>query len=280
VSRLRLNQTDGSIIGAELIINGSEGYQRFCSASLVEGYGFEHPTFFTNEEVDDGIVLAIDAVNETITEMPWLGKFSHENTIHVPLFSNTVNKTVVLSFEDGDATESEVYIYVADTPRDLLSGKGKLYVFGASGNTNTSTAAAAENKSSYSSWDDIYFSNGVVSGKFIPLTWDYKTQNETELDNEAIAVGGFQFIRPEDGAMNKREGMQNILYMAETGSDKDENEEIISLGNNGQNWTNGRIINLHSQTLKIQQIIDLYIVLCIILISVKHVNYCHNSISL
>lgn len=50
-------------MGAELVINGSEGYKRLCSAFLVEGYGFEHPVFFTNEEVEDGLVLAIDAIN-------------------------------------------------------------------------------------------------------------------------------------------------------------------------------------------------------------------------
>jgi hypothetical protein len=52
----------------------------------------------------------------------------------------------------------------------------------------------------------------------------------------------FNSLRPEDGAMDKREAMQNTLYMAETGNDKDENEEMIqSGGGNGQNWTNGRI---------------------------------------
>ena len=234
VSKLRLNQTDGSVVGAELVIDGSEEYKRLCSASLVEGYGFEHPVFFTNEEVDDGLVLAIDAINGTITEMPWLGKFSHENTIHVPYFSNTINKTVILGFEDGEPTESEVYMYVADTPNDLLLGKGQLYVFG----TNTT---AAGNQTRYDSWDEIYFSNGTVNGGFIPLNWDYKTQNETDLDTEAVSSGGFQFIRPEDGAMDKRGGTENILYMAETGSDLDENDEIIALGNNGQNWTNGRM---------------------------------------
>lgn len=234
VSKLRLNQTNGSIVGAELVINGSEEYKRLCSAFLVEGYGFEHPVFFTNEEVEDGLVLAIDAINGTITEMPWLGKFSHENTIHVPYFSNTINKTVILGFEDGEPTESEVYMYVADTPKDLLAGNGQLYVFG----TNTTISG---NQSGYDSWDDIYIANGTVNGSFIPLTWNYKTQNETDLDTEAVSSGGFQFIRPEDGAMDKRNGTDNILYMAETGSDLDENDEIIASGNNGQNWTNGRM---------------------------------------
>ena len=100
---------------------------------------------------------------------------------------------------------------------------------------------SAGNKSTYGSWDDLYFSNRTISGKFIPLTWNYRTQNETELDAEAISVGGFQFIRPEDGAMDKRDGMKNVLYMAETGSDLDENDKIIPAGTNGQNWTYGRM---------------------------------------
>jgi hypothetical protein len=231
VSKVRLDTTDGSIIGAELAIKDSQGYERLCSASLVEGYGFEHPIFLTNEEIDDGLVLAIDAINGTLYELPWLGLFSHENTIHVPYFSDNANKTVVLGFEDGDETESEVYMYVADTPKDLLTGKGQLYVFGAVDN------------STFNTWDDIYYTeNGTIgNAKFIPLTWDFTTQNETELDNEAIESGGFQFIRPEDGAMDKRPGNQNILYMAETGGEADENDIPIPEGSNGQNWTNGRI---------------------------------------
>ena len=231
VSKLRLNTTDGSIIGAELAIIDSQGNERLCSASLVEGYSFEHPIFLTNEEIVDGLVLAIDAINGTLYELPWLGLFSHENTIHVPYFSDNANKTVVLGFEDGDETESEVYMYVADTPKDLLTGKGELYVFGAVDN------------STFNAWDDIYHTeNGtIVNAKFIPLTWDFTTQNETDLDTEAIAAGGFQFIRPEDGAMDERPGNQNTLYMAETGGEVDENDIPIPIGANGQNWTNGRV---------------------------------------
>jgi hypothetical protein len=200
---------------------------------LVEGYGFQHPIFLTNEEIDDGLVLAIDAINGTIYELPWLGLFSHENTIHIPYFYENANKTVVLGFEDGDETESEIYMYVADTPNDLLTGNGQLHVFGAADN------------STYNTWDDIYY-NGTAgpvatNGTFIPLSWNYNTQNATDLDTEAIAAGGFQFIRPEDGAMDKRPDNQNILYMAETGGETDENDEIILPGSNGQNWTNGRI---------------------------------------
>jgi hypothetical protein len=143
VSKLRLNSSDGSIIGAELVIKDSQGYERFCSASLVEGYGFDHPIFLTNEEIDDGLVLAIDAINGTVYELPWVGLFSHENTVHVPYFYENANKTVVMGFEDGDETESEVYMYVADSPAGLLYGNGQLYVFG------------TDDNSTFNSLDDI-----------------------------------------------------------------------------------------------------------------------------
>src|ERR671922_1932513 len=99
-----------------------------------------------------------------------------------------MNKTVILIFEDGEPTESEVYMYVANTPRDLLSGNGQLYVFGANTSTSTSTASSniSGNHLSSHDWDDVYFSNGTVDGGFIPLSWDYRTQNETDLDIEAM----------------------------------------------------------------------------------------------
>jgi hypothetical protein len=228
VSNLELDQ-DGRIIQADFAINGSDPYKQFCSAYLVEGYGFEHPIYFTNEEVGDGIVVAIDGVTGETTEMPWLGKLKHENTIHVPYFYETANKTVVLTFEDGDPTKSEVYMYVADSPQDLLKGNGQLYVFSAEDNR-------------YDTWDDIYYSDpDTIIGKFIPLTWNHSTQDEVELHEEAIEAGAFQFIRTEDGAMDKREGHTNILYMADTGSDADEDDLPIPVGHNGQEWDRGRM---------------------------------------
>ena len=105
VSKIALNQSDPSIINADLVINGLERYKSLCSGYLANGYGFVHPVYFTNEETNDGLVVSIDVTNNTVKELPWLGKFSHENTIHVPYFSNTANKTVMLAFENGDATE-------------------------------------------------------------------------------------------------------------------------------------------------------------------------------
>lgn len=226
VSKLILNR-NAEVLKASYVVDGSEMYERFCSSSLVEGSGFAHPVYFANEEVDDGIVVGIDAKTGKKTEMPWLGRMSHENTILVSHFYESAGKTVVITTEDGEATESEVYMYVADSVRDLMEGKGQLYVFAAD--------------APYSSWDDIYFSTGAVSGRFVPLSWDYRTQDEADLHTEAIAKGAFQFIRPEDAAVDKRQGKGNVMYMADTGNDKDENGVPIPAGSNGQSWERGRM---------------------------------------
>lgn len=225
VSHLALNE-DAQVLKEEFVVDGSEQYERFCSSSLVEGYGFTHPTYFANEEVDDGIVVAVDAKTGKLTEMPWLGKMSHENTIHVPYFEETAGKTVMLTFEDGAATESEVYMYLADSPKDLMKGEGQLYVFSAEGREN---------------WDDVYFSAGSIEGSFVPVEWDHEAQDEAGLHAAALDAGAFQFIRPEDGAMDKRSGHENALYMADTGNNVDENNVPIPAGSNGQSWERGRM---------------------------------------
>lgn len=227
VSRFLYREGTGTLLRAEMAIDGSQEYERFCSSSAVQGYGFRNPIYFANEEVEDGIVVAVDARTKAIIEMPWLGMLSHENTVHVPWFFTTARKTVVLTFEDGEATESEVYMYVANSPRDLLEGGGQLYVF-----------ASADSRNS---WDGIYYETGDIRGRFVPLNWDYRTQDEVDLHDEAIAEGAFQFIRPEDGAMDKRPGRRNVLYVADTGSDRDEAGVLIPPGKNGQTWERGRI---------------------------------------
>lgn len=215
---------DGYVLDGEYLINGTEGYERFCSGFLMEGYGFPEPIYFANEEVEDGIVVGVTADGD-ITEMPWLGKFSHENTIHIPYLDKD-GQVVFLSFEDGEATESEIYMYVSDSAEDFLQGIGQLYVFGSE---------------DASSWDDIYYEDGWIGGEWIPLDWDYSTQDETDLHNEAISKGAFQFIRPEDAAVDKRSSHKGTFYMADTGNNVDENNVVIPPGANGQTWEKGRM---------------------------------------
>ena len=230
VSKVTLDKF-GNVVDAKYIIDGTEGYERFCSASMADGNGFKDPIYFANEEVDTGIVVAINTKTDSVHELPWLGEFAHENTINVPMFWDSMKKIVLLGFEDGVATESEVYMYVANSQADLLAGNGQLYVFGGP------TAGM--------DWDDIHFTTGAISGTFMPVTWDHATQNEADLDTAAIAAGGMQFIRPEDGAVDKRDSHKNVVYWADTGNDKDEaNVDIPPSAVNGQGWIHGRMYKL------------------------------------
>jgi hypothetical protein len=125
----------------KLIENGSGKYNVLCSAYLIEGNGFGGPIFITNEETDEGIVIAYDGIDGNKTEMPWLGKFSHENTILVPEYRNEI---VLLGAEDGEYDHSQLYMYVAKSPSYLMDGSGKLYVFVGDGNNITNSLGNRE----------------------------------------------------------------------------------------------------------------------------------------
>jgi hypothetical protein len=227
VSRIGINKTDLHVLDGQYLINGpTDGttYKRFCSATMAKDGSFkDHPIFFANEEEDaTSKVIAVDAKTSAKTELPWMGFLAHENTLDVPYFNKTAGKSVLLTFEDNTAGKSEVYMYIANSANDALSGKGQLYVF------------RATNWAAYPNFTSIYY-GGSIQGKFAPVTWDYHTQNGTQLSAAATAAHAFEFVRPEDGTMDVRSGHTNVLYMADTGA------QVAKLGTNGQKFENGRI---------------------------------------
>jgi secreted PhoX family phosphatase len=216
ISKLTLD-TNGSVLGGKLIENGTGKYNVFCSAYLIEGHGFTRPVFITNEEVDDGIVIAYDALNGNKTEMPWLGNFSHENTILLPGYND---KTVLLGTEDGEYDHSQLYMYVANSPSDLMHGRGILYVLVGDNNiTNFRDLKKGQ----------------IYNAHFEPLTWNWKTQGSSDLENETQLKNGLDFIRLED--LHYDQNNNSIIYVADTG-DKEA----------GENYKNGRIYSFELST--------------------------------
>ncbi len=116
--KLTINEY-GRIVFGELIEDGSGKYERFCSATIFSGSEFKNPLFITNEEIER-MVVAYDTITKNKIEMPWLGKFSHENTILIP---NKNNKVIVLITEDGEPNHSQLYMFISDKPNDFLTGK-------------------------------------------------------------------------------------------------------------------------------------------------------------
>ena len=199
ISKLTLDK-NGGIISGELIEDGSGKYERFCSATIFKDNGFKNPVFVTNEEIEEGIVVAYDIVTKNKTEMPWLGKFSHENTILVP---NKNNKTIVLTTEDNESMHSQLYMFISNNPTDFLNGIGQLYVL------------AGENN--ITSFQDLQ--KGITyNGYFQPVTWNWMTQNSTDLENEVQKLNALDFMRLEDTDYNKVDN--SIIYITDTGSDE------------------------------------------------------------
>ena len=217
ISNLTLNK-DAEIIEGNLLENGSGKYEKLCSATLVEGNGFPNPLFITNEEMKDGKVVAYNLNMGNKTELPWLGYFAHENTIVLPNSSFLDNKTVLLSSEDYELDQSQLYMYVANDTIDILKGNGQLYVLAGSNNNNISSFRDFQKGSAY----QVYFE---------PLTWDWRTQNYTDLENEVQSKNAIDFTALEDLDYDKHQN--NIIYLADTG-DKDA----------GDNYKNGRIYTI------------------------------------
>lgn len=213
VSRLVLDRRTGGVLGGDYLIDGNEGYSRFCAAALVGPRdGFLIPTFLINEEsllgINHGIVVAVDARDGTVTDLPWLGRFSHEATIIVPTSSGRI---VAIATEDSpDTGESQLYMYQAETDSDFLTGRGQLYVFRAEippGAPRTRTAALASKAR-------------AIAGRFVPLyvaPGIADARRPEELEQLAQRAGCLNFAKLEDAAPDRERS--DSFYFIDSGDD-------------------------------------------------------------
>jgi hypothetical protein len=201
VSKLRIDKNTLQVLDAKYVVDGSEGYRRFCSSTMVgPNEGFDRHYYLTGEEDTTGkwggLAVVIDTANDVVTQLPHLGKLRWENIIAVPGF---VGKTVLVGFDD--TTPGGVYMYIAPTPNDVWTGRGDLYVFVADG------GARFEDKISKSS---------PLTGRFVRIDQGKASTNYDSLLKESDAVGHFKFSRPEDGTYSRTE--QGLIYFNVTGS--------------------------------------------------------------
>jgi hypothetical protein len=217
VSLFNIDTRNGTIVTHSYPIDGSEGYNRLCSASWNDADdGFPGGAFFTGEESSDGVQLALDRQGR-VTELPHIGYYAHEQQIAVPGFENQI---VVVNFDDdgtsgGDLTtedaESEFYMYVARNSNGVLRGTGQLYVFASS---------EAENVGDMSPGD-------VIIGHWVPVPEAVALQKsgpggkpllDTWVDEPGREV--FDFTRLEDGFYDKVSAAERgnpAVYIYDTG---------------------------------------------------------------
>jgi hypothetical protein len=212
VSRLILDKRNLGVLAGDWLVDGTEGYSRFCAASLVGPRdGFLTPTFLVNEEsvigIRRGIVAAVDTRNGTITDLPWLGHFSHEVTIIV---LSSSGRMVAITTEDAEPGESQLYMYVAESDSDLMAGRGRLHVFRAdippTGPRTRTAAVAARSR--------------IVTGRFVPIDPSPGTpvaKRPEELEILAERAGCLNFARLEDAAPDRER--PDAFYFVDSGDD-------------------------------------------------------------
>jgi hypothetical protein len=242
LSRLRLNQNGAGVLKGDLVITGSENFQRFCSNYLATvKEGFERPILLTNEETSDfvnrvgqafppvagakqaGVVVANDIRSGQHRVIYGMGRLNHENDVAVAGYGHPV----VLSGDDtftSNPPGSQLYSYMADSAHALWNDQGDLYGF-VSDDPNT---------------DDYYDfpvgSSKSVSGRFVKIDKTAATGDQTALESASDAAGVFQFVRLEDIAYDKRPGMQNVVYVADTGRGSNSASGNAFASTNGRIW--------------------------------------------
>ena len=212
VSRLAIDLRNLGVLAGDMLVDGSEGFSRLSTLSLVGSReGFLSPTILLNEESTSGpyhgITAAVDPRDGTVTQLPWLGFFSHEATVIVPISSG---KLCAILTEDGPAGASQLYMYLAENDSDFLAGRGQLYVFRADpikGRVNTR----------YSSMADKF---RPLTGRFVPVGMDFSRPAQElpdQLESSAQSLGCLNFVRLEDAVADRNQ--PNVFYVADCGSD-------------------------------------------------------------
>ena len=189
------------------------GISRFCSATyspagtfMYNGIGYEGGLYTAGEEVGDnsrGFGFDMDGNGY---QLPRMGMLSFENII--PSTKPGPN-TVVLSTEDGSATDSQLHLYIGKKQSTGTSvdkaglTNGDLYVL----NVPTIT-------------DDNILRSTVAKSTPVDATFKKIEWNASVADfSQGAKDNGFRFSRIEDG--NWDPNNSNIFYFLTTESNKD-----------------------------------------------------------
>jgi Bacterial protein of unknown function (DUF839) len=204
-----------------------------------------------------GVVVAHDLKSGDNRAIWGMGRFNHENNVAIPGYK----QVVLLSGDDtflSNPAQSQVYSYIAKNAKSVLEDKGTLWAF----------------VSDTPGFDDYYDfvpgSTTSVTGHFIAVPRDiatgrlngtgrdlvaadkgYPAPTAAEFTLDALGVpvdgpqwvlekwsdanGVFQFVRIEDIAYDKRGGMGNVVYMADSGRGT-AGDPVAGRSTNGRIW--------------------------------------------
>ena len=258
------------------ITSGSNYQRFCSNYLATQAEGFSRPTLFANEEAQDwvfrsgtawtspiapgtpgaeqaGVVVAHDVPSGQSRTIYGMGRHNHENDVALPGF----DRVAVLSGDDTFSTtpaSSQLYLYTAAGRNALWQDKGTLHAFVADD--------PAEND---------YFDvqpGDTITGQFLPVPKTIATGKKADgtellstdfpgmaappstipdgpqwvLDQWGNAANNqygkdvFDFIRIEDTAYDKRPGMSNVVYLADSGRGTAGAANPLTTSTNGRVW--------------------------------------------
>jgi serralysin len=205
-----------------------------------------------------GLVVAHDINNGKTKPIYGMGRHNHENSLPLSIYG----KPVVLSGDDtftSNPAQSQVYSYIADDSDAVWNDTGTLYAF------------RADNHAVFNDYYDFPVNSPMsIPGELIPVpkniatgldtdgtdlvssdvgyppppagAWGNSAGTTTPIDGPQWVLehwsdlnDAFQFVRIEDMAYDKRPGMANVVYLADSG------RGATSAGGNPFTSSNGRI---------------------------------------
>ena len=255
VSRVTLSLSTGGVTAASVVLPASEGFLRFCSASMAgPAEGLYDYIFFAGEETNDivdipagattygsdpsiapqrqgGYAVILDPVSGAFTPVPGMGRMNHENTIVVP---GGWNKIVMLTTDDTfNAPSAQLYMYLARRESAIWRDRGSLWAFRVT-RTGDGRVDATDPFNGANDYLDIQPGDDW-KGRFIRVPKDIARGVTGDAPQDALEQWSndnniFQFIRLEDLAYDKRhsenehnfwEGFtddgRRVVYVADTG---------------------------------------------------------------
>jgi hypothetical protein len=232
------------------------------------------PVAGSASEQEVGVVVALDVRSGKTTPIYGMGRHNHENAVAVPGYRGPVVLSGDDTFTSGPLTgvfpagavpaQSQLYSYIARNTNAVLDDKGDLWAF-------VSDTPGVKNY-----YDVIPGSGTEVTGHFIKVPKDIATGKNADgsvmkaadkgfplppangswqTDLRSVTPVGldgpqwvleywsdinnvFQFVRIEDIARDKRHGMENVIYFADSGRGR---AVAQSLDTPNFKSTNGRI---------------------------------------
>jgi len=210
VSRLVVNKATNAVVSGEDLIKqvflgvgataGTTAFNRFCSADLPALTAFSAGTlgttnriFMNGEEAGaEGRAFGHVATGPDAGksyELPYLGKFSWENSVANP----GTGTTTAVAGTDDSSTNGQVYVYIGaktGTGNDIQRAgltNGSLYGIKVTGVTQEDRT------------NGLSTSSPTFSGAFtLASLGDVSAKNGATLDSDSVTAGVTSFLRPED----------------------------------------------------------------------------------